>query len=58
MEELKAAMRLSARRKTALCTDDYLDLLNLAIKLGDKQWQKEIIRKLEMMQAETCDVAI
>ncbi|WP_178075832.1 hypothetical protein [Paenibacillus oralis] len=51
-------MRLSVRRKTALCTDDYLDLLNLAIQLGDKQWQKEIIRKLEMMQTETRHVAI
>ncbi|GIP49194.1 hypothetical protein IM700_003335 [Paenibacillus sp. DXFW5] len=48
---------LSARRKTRLNIDDYLDLLNLAAQLGDLQWQKEIIRKLEMMQSEFTDVS-
>lgn len=47
---------LSNRRKTRLNIDDYLDLLNLAARLGDRQWQKEIIRKLEMMQSELTDV--
>ncbi|MBW4839242.1 MAG: hypothetical protein KZY74_07585 [Paenibacillaceae bacterium] len=49
---------LSARRKTRLNIDDYLDLLNLAAQLGDSQWQKEIIRKLEMMQSELTDVSL
>ncbi|WP_178020001.1 hypothetical protein [uncultured Paenibacillus sp.] len=48
---------LTARRKTRLSIDDYLDLLNLAAHLGDRQWQKEIIRKLEMMQSELTDVS-
>lgn len=48
---------LSARRKTRLNIDDYLDLLNLAAQLGDLQWHKEIIRKLEMMQSEFTDVS-
>ncbi|MDU4694386.1 MULTISPECIES: hypothetical protein [Paenibacillus] len=48
---------LSARRKTRLNIDDYLDLLNLAAHLGDQQWQKEIIRKLETMQSELTDVS-
>ncbi|MGG3454483.1 MULTISPECIES: hypothetical protein [Paenibacillus] len=48
---------LSARRQTRLNIDDYLDLLNLAAQLGDPQWQKEIIRKLEMMQSELTDVS-
>lgn len=33
-------------QKAVLQLDDYLDLLNLAINLGDTRWQKEIIRKL------------
>ncbi|GAB1158582.1 MULTISPECIES: hypothetical protein [Paenibacillus] len=33
-------------QKTSLQLDDYLDLLNLAITLGDTKWQKEIVRKL------------
>lgn len=36
-------------QKTYLQIDDYLDLLNLATQLGDLKWQKEIIRKLEIM---------
>ncbi|MBO2944311.1 hypothetical protein JJQ72_10065 [Paenibacillus sp. F411] len=35
-------------RRTNLQVDDYLDLLNLAIQLGDLKWQKEITRKMEM----------
>lgn len=38
-------MRVSVR-KPLLKIDDYLDLLNLAISLGDLNWQREIIRKL------------
>lgn len=49
-------MRLSARRKTSLEIDDYLDLLNLAARLGDAKWQKEIIGKLEGLLAELADV--
>ncbi|WP_187386505.1 hypothetical protein [Paenibacillus ihumii] len=37
-------------RKASLQVDDYLDLLNLATRLGDLKWQKEIIRRLEYMQ--------
>ncbi|WP_199794871.1 hypothetical protein [Paenibacillus faecalis] len=36
-------------RRTNLQIDDYLDLLNLAIQLGDVKWQKEIRRKMELM---------
>ncbi len=42
-------MNLSAR-KASLQVDDYLDLLNLAARLGDVKWQKEILRKLEYMR--------
>ncbi|NMO96376.1 hypothetical protein [Paenibacillus lemnae] len=35
-------------QRTNLQVDDYLDLLNLAIQLGDLKWQKEITRKMEM----------
>lgn len=38
-------------RKSDLRVDDYLDMLNLAKQLGDQKWQKEIIRKLERMNA-------
>ncbi|WP_199909962.1 hypothetical protein [Paenibacillus sp. CAA11] len=34
-------------QRCTLQVDDYLDLLNLAVQLGDLKWQKEIIRKLE-----------
>ncbi|WP_438434821.1 hypothetical protein [Gorillibacterium sp. sgz500922] len=37
------------RLRTRLSLDDYLDLLNLAIRLGDKGWQKEITAKLEKL---------
>lgn len=50
-------MTFSTRKKTRLEIDDYLDLLILATRLGDRQWQKEIIRKLEMMQAELTNVS-
>ena len=35
-------------QRTDLQIDDYLDLLNLAIQLGDVKWQREITRKMEM----------
>lgn len=35
-------------QKTTLQLDDYLDLLNLAMNIGDVKWQKEIIRKLSV----------
>ncbi|MCM3493079.1 MULTISPECIES: hypothetical protein [Paenibacillus] len=35
---------------TSLSLDDYLDLLNLAIRLGDEHWQAEIISTLKQMQ--------
>ncbi|MFC7680423.1 hypothetical protein [Paenibacillus sp. GCM10028914] len=38
----------SNHQRTNLQVDDYLDLLNLAIQLGDAKWQKEITRKMEM----------
>ncbi|KOP66826.1 hypothetical protein AMS62_17475 [Bacillus sp. FJAT-18019] len=31
---------------TSLSLDDYLDILNLAIHLGDQEWQADIIRTL------------
>lgn len=36
-------------RRCSLQIDDYLDMLNLAIQLGDAKWQKEITRKMEMV---------
>lgn len=39
-------------RKSSLQIDDYLDLLNLAVSLGDLKWQKEILRKLEFLQSD------
>ncbi len=33
--------------RTTLQVDDYLDLLNLAVKVGDLKWQKEIKFKLQ-----------
>lgn len=33
--------------RVSLNLDDYLDLLNVAVQVGDKKWQKEITRKLE-----------
>ncbi|WP_223067279.1 hypothetical protein [Paenibacillus caui] len=38
--------------RIGLSIDDYLDLLNLAAQLGDARWQKEIVRKLECIQAD------
>ncbi|MDO3412728.1 hypothetical protein QWJ34_23375 [Saccharibacillus sp. CPCC 101409] len=35
--------------RVSLSFDDYLDLLNVAVQVGDKKWQKEITRKLERM---------
>ncbi|GAB6928469.1 hypothetical protein JCM10914A_24520 [Paenibacillus sp. JCM 10914] len=40
-------MNMTSRR-CSLQIDDYLDMLNLAIQLGDVKWQKEITRKIEM----------
>ncbi|MCQ4087572.1 hypothetical protein [Saccharibacillus sp. JS10] len=39
-------MKLSTSR-VSLTFDDYLVLLNIAVQVGDKKWQKEITRKLE-----------
>jgi len=39
----------AATRKTSLHIDDYLDLLNLAIQVQDKKWQREIHRKLQTL---------
>ncbi|WP_195724413.1 hypothetical protein [Paenibacillus monticola] len=36
-----------ATTRTALQVDDYLDLLNLAVKVGDLKWQKEIKSRLQ-----------
>ncbi|WP_410513207.1 hypothetical protein PaeBR_01650 [Paenibacillus sp. BR2-3] len=33
--------------RTALKVDDYLDMLNLAVKVGDLKWQKEIKSRLQ-----------
>ncbi|MCL6604110.1 MAG: hypothetical protein K6T94_14670 [Paenibacillus sp.] len=33
--------------RTTLKVDDYLDLLNLAVKVGDLKWQKEIKSRLQ-----------
>ncbi|WP_169823381.1 hypothetical protein [Paenibacillus yonginensis] len=41
--------------KCLLQVDDYLDLLNLANRLGDEKWQKEIKRKLRNLD---CGVKI
>lgn len=49
-------MRISLR-KPSLQIDDYLDLLNLATRLGDHKWKKEIIRKLESLQANLTEVS-
>ncbi|MET3211897.1 UNVERIFIED_CONTAM: hypothetical protein ABIC26_004865 [Paenibacillus sp. PvR008] len=35
--------------RTSLHIDDYLDLLNLAVQVGDIKWQKEITRKLQAL---------
>ncbi|MDO7906835.1 hypothetical protein Q5741_10400 [Paenibacillus sp. JX-17] len=40
-------------QKTSLHVDDYLDLLNLAVQIGDTKWQKDITRKLEYLLART-----
>jgi hypothetical protein len=37
----------TATTRTALKVDDYLDLLNLAVKVGDLKWQKEIKSRLQ-----------
>ncbi len=38
---------LPSTSRLNLTLDDYLDLLNVAVQVGDKKWQKEITRKLE-----------
>lgn len=35
--------------------DDYLDLLNLTVQLGDIKWQNEIKRKLHKLQVNTAE---
>ena len=42
---------MNLKLRNPLLIDDYLDLLNLAIQLGDLRWQEEIKRKLHYMQA-------
>ncbi|OAB39205.1 hypothetical protein PMSD_04560 [Paenibacillus macquariensis subsp. defensor] len=42
-------MKTVTAQHAALHIDDYLDLLNLAKKVEDLKWQKEIIRKLKRM---------
>lgn len=37
----------AATTRTVLQVDDYLDLLNLAVKIGDLKWQKEIKSRLQ-----------
>ncbi|MFE4712855.1 MULTISPECIES: hypothetical protein [Bacillales] len=37
----------AATSRTTLQVDDYLDLLNLAVKVGDLKWQKEIKSRLQ-----------
>ncbi|MDQ0089428.1 hypothetical protein J2T12_002840 [Paenibacillus anaericanus] len=49
-------MRISARKPSPLTVDDYLDLLNLATRLGDLKWQEEIIRKLSCLQDNLSEV--
>lgn len=36
-----------ATTRTTLQVDDYLDLLNHAVKVGDLKWQKEIKSRLQ-----------
>jgi len=33
--------------RTTLQVDDYLDLLNLAVRMGDLKWQREIKSRLQ-----------
>ena len=37
------------KEPTSLTLDDYLDLLNLAIRLEDRKWQADIVRTLRHM---------
>ncbi|WP_191089590.1 MULTISPECIES: hypothetical protein [Paenibacillus] len=39
----------TAAKRTSLQVDDYLDLLNLAVKVGDLKWQKEIKSRLQFL---------
>ncbi|MFB5268909.1 hypothetical protein ACE3NQ_16860 [Paenibacillus terreus] len=47
----------AALQKTSLHIDDYLDLLNLAVKVQDEKWQKEIRRKLQGLLQHTSQQA-
>lgn len=38
------------KEPASLSLDDYLDLLNLAIRLGDTKWQVDIMATLQQMQ--------
>lgn len=39
----------AATTRTSLMVDDYLDLLSLAVKVGDLKWQKEIKGRLQFI---------
>lgn len=42
-------MDQSDKEPTSLTLDDYLDLLSLAIRLEDREWQEDIVRTLRHM---------
>lgn len=39
----------TAANRTSLQIDDYLDMLSLAVKLGDEKWQREIKTRIQYM---------
>ncbi|MDT3428212.1 hypothetical protein J2Z22_003803 [Paenibacillus forsythiae] len=44
----------AAAARTSLKVDDYLDLFNLAVKVGDLKWQKEIKARLRFITYKNC----
>lgn len=44
----------AATARTSLQVDDYLDLLNLAVKVGDLKWQQQIKERLQFMLCNNC----
>ncbi|MNB72174.1 hypothetical protein D3C81_212750 [compost metagenome] len=42
-------MPMNATARTSLEVDDYLDLLNLAVKVGDVKWQQQIKSRLQFL---------
>ncbi|WP_165102849.1 hypothetical protein [Paenibacillus apii] len=44
----------TATTRTSLMVDDYLDLLSLAVKVGDLKWQKEIKGRLQFIASRNC----